>query len=90
MRRSAIEEFAQRTGPDDGGISESSSSVEEQDDNAPIEVHSDEEVTGKGWVKKKATKMKEKAGRWREIKPDWATKPLKALKEIRVSPDELR
>jgi hypothetical protein len=90
MRRSAIEGFSHRVGPDDDTVSESGTSADEQADDGPIEIHSDEEVTRKGWVKKKTNKMKEKAGRWREVRPEWEVKPSKALKEIRVNPNELR
>jgi len=90
LRRSAIEGFAHRVDPDAEAISESGTSADEQADNDPIEIHSDEEVTRKGWVKKKTNKMKEKAGRWREVRPEWENKPLKALKDIRVNPNELR
>jgi len=63
----------------------------------PDQVQSDEEMNAKGWVRKKVDKVKGKGkgknslrGNSETHRPEWETKPVKALNAFRVNLGALR
>lgn len=91
IRRSATEGFRMRR------LAESDPGHELEEDSRatptasnPEHVQSDEEVDAKGWVRKKVDKVKHNRGGSRAQKPEWETKPVKALNAFRVNLGALR
>lgn len=91
IRRSATEGFRmRRLAESDPGHEFGEDFTATSTASNPEHAQSDEEVDAKGWVRKKVDKVKHKGGGSKAQKPEWETKPVKALNAFRVNLGALR